>query len=309
MGKTSRTIVFFGNERLATGVSTSAPTLQRLVAAGYDVAAVVSNYEVGTSRNARKLEIQQIAEQHSIPVLLPTKPADIIDQLVDLNAAAAVLVAYGKIVPQSIIDIFPSGIINIHPSLLPQHRGPTPIESVLLDGSNKTGVSIMQLSRSMDAGPVYAQSEVTLSGNESKQALADQLLEVGGTMLVDVLPGILDGSIVALPQHDASATYDKLVSKTDGILDWSKSAEELERQVRAYAVWPQSRCILGHKDVVVTAVHVINGSTKTPGTIEYDNKSLVVHCGKNILSIDRLKPSGKSEMDIVGYIAGYGKML
>jgi methionyl-tRNA formyltransferase len=178
MIKTSKTIVFFGNERLATGVSTDAPTLEALVKAGYNVAAVVSHYEAGQSRKARVLEIDEVAKRHSIPVHLPEKPEHLAEELKAIGADVGVLVAYGKIVPQSLIDIFPKGIVNIHPSLLPLHRGPIPIESVILDGSSRTGVSIMALAKEMDAGPVYAQSEVKLDGQETKQHLADHLLDV-----------------------------------------------------------------------------------------------------------------------------------
>jgi methionyl-tRNA formyltransferase len=157
----SAKIVFFGNERLATGVTTTAPTLQALIDAGYEVCAlVVAQNQSGASRKARKLEVAEIAEQHGIPVLVPAKLDDIAGQLKDYGAEIGILVAFGKIVPQAILDIFPHGIINIHPSLLPKHRGSTPIESAILFGENETGVSLMQLVQKMDAGPVYAQETV-----------------------------------------------------------------------------------------------------------------------------------------------------
>src|SRR5438128_402621 len=139
MTKTSKTIVFFGNERLATGVTTSAPVLAALIKTGYKVAAVVTNYEVGTSRKSRDLEIAEIAKTNNIPLLIPDKLIEIKDQLSKFGASVAVLVAYGKLVPQEVIDIFPKGIVNIHPSLLPRHRGPTPIETAILEGDSKTG--------------------------------------------------------------------------------------------------------------------------------------------------------------------------
>lgn len=302
------TLVFFGNERLATGVNTEAPTLQALIASGYKIAAVVSSYEPGQSRNARSLEIEAIAKHHNIPVLLPKKMVGIVDKLRNYNATAAVLVAYGKIVPQSIIDLFPYGIINLHPSLLPLHRGPTPIEGAILHGDEKTGVSLMQLVKSMDAGPVYAQSEVRLKGDESKQQLADTLLEVGGLMLLDLLPGILDKSIVAVPQDENKATYDQLISKDQGIIDWSKPAYILEREIRAFLVWPKSSATLMGKEVIITAAHIVAASGP-PGKAEIRNKELLVYCGKEALSIDRLKPAGKKEMTAAAFLAGYGHLF
>ncbi len=304
----SKTILFFGNERLATGVSTTAPTLTALIEAGYDVAAVISNFERGTSRSARDLEIAAIAEKHGIPLLLPAKPGDIIDDLLAYRAEAAVLVAYGKIVPQSVIDIFPSGIVNIHPSLLPLHRGPTPLESVILDGSAKTGVSLMQLAKEMDAGPVYGQSELELKGDETKQELADQLLEIGGSMLIELLPGILDGSVVALPQDDSRATYDQLINKDVGELDWTKPAAQLEREVRAFAEWPKSRTEVAGKEVIVTKACTAKGSGK-PGEIDINgiDNVVTVTTSDGLLCIEKLKPAGKSEMNAGAFIRGYAR--
>ncbi|MGC1176964.1 MAG: methionyl-tRNA formyltransferase, partial [Candidatus Saccharimonadales bacterium] len=153
MKKTSKKIVFFGNERLATGVTTEVWTLRQLLEEGYVIAAVVvAQKNTGPSRSARPLEIVALAEKHHIPVLSPEKPADIAEKLQAFGADIGVLVAYGKIVPQSVIDIFPAGIVNIHPSLLPKHRGPTPIESAILNGDEETGVSLMKLTAQMDTG-------------------------------------------------------------------------------------------------------------------------------------------------------------
>jgi len=308
MKKMSKKIVFFGNERLATGVQTSTPTLRALISAGYDIVAVVSNFEPGQSRSARGLEIKEVADENNIPLLLPSKLSAIKDQLREYDAQLGVLVAYGKIVPQSIIDIFPLGIVNIHPSLLPLHRGPTPIESVILEGAKKTGVSIMQLAKEMDAGPIFGQSELRLNGHETKQTLADDLLEIGKSMLLEILPSILDGSLMAIPQDESSATYDNLLTKEDGVIDWHKHAAQLEREVRAFIDWPKSRTTLGDKDIVITNATVIDESGK-PGTVMVKGKELIVCCGEKALKIDRLKPAGKNEMTAQAFLAGHRHLL
>jgi methionyl-tRNA formyltransferase len=293
-------VVFFGNERIATGVSTTIPTLQALIAAGYEVAAVVSNYEAGTSRSARQLEVQSIANAHNIPMLLPDKPTDILEELRDFGAEIAVLVAYGRIVPQSIIDLFPRGIVNLHPSLLPLHRGPTPIESVILHGETKTGVSIMCLEAAMDAGPIYGQSEIALRGDETKQELADTLLNVGSKMLIELLPGILDGYIIAKPQNNEAATYDKLIKKEDGRIDLTKPARVLEREIRAFAEWPKSYTTIAGTDVIITKAHIAEAANEN---------ELAIKTGKDYLIIDTLKPAGKNEMTAAEFLRGYGKDL
>lgn len=304
-------IVFFGNERLATGVSTTCPVLTMLIAEGYDVVAVVANDSGTTSRRSRQLEIELLAKKHGIPFYKPARLADITPMLAALNAPSAILAAYGKIVPQTVIDLFPVGIINIHPSQLPKHRGSTPIESVILEGASETAVSLMQLVSTMDAGPVYAQAPVELNGNESKQQLANMLGEVGATMLRELLPDILTGSAVALPQDDMAATYDQRIDKTSGQIDFAKSAVQLEREVRAYAEWPKSHTTIAAHDVVITASHVADNSLQTVDkkTIFVADKQLCFQTSDGILVIDTLKPAGKSEMPANAFLAGYGKEL
>jgi methionyl-tRNA formyltransferase len=301
-------VVFFGNERLATGVTTTAPTLQALIAAGYEVLAVVSHHEAATSRKQRELEIAKVAEEHHIPLLLPEKPGDIAAELKAFDAEIGVLVAYGKIVPQSVIEIFPKGIINIHPSALPKHRGPTPVESVILGGNGKTAVSVMKLVKAMDAGPVYAQRVLKLEGDETKQELAETLLEAGGELLLQVLPSVLSGEADAHQQHEAEATYDLLIKKEDGRIDWTKPAVQLEREVRAYAGWPKSTAVIGGMDIVVTKARV-HGEAGTPAAYKRLEKELMVFCGQDALVLERVQPAGKAEMDIASFLNGYGKLL
>lgn len=304
----SKRILFFGNERLATGVTTAAPALQDLIAHGYEVAAVVvAQSPLGASRRARPLEVALIAEQHGIPLLSVSNLQDstTLQQLAAYQAQAAVLIAYGKIVPQAVLDIFPRGIINIHPSLLPLHRGSTPIESVILDGDHETGVSLMQLSSKMDAGPVYAQEKIVLTGRETKQGLADQLASLGVELLRQHLPRILDGSLTPHAQDETQATYDAQIEKEDGVIDWTKSAERLEREVRAYFGWPRSRTKIGYTDIIITASHVAEGSGQ-PGDLWLgDGKALGFYTGNQILVIDKLIPTGRNEMTATAFLAGY----
>lgn len=314
MQKMSKKILFFGNERLATGVNTAASTLQDLIAHGYEVAAVVvAQNPAGASRQARQLEVALVAQEHGIPLLSPNNLQDpaIQQELAAYNAQAAVLIAYGKIVPRNILELFPCGIINVHPSLLPLHRGSTPIESVILDGSRETGVSLMQLAEKMDAGPVYAQETVPLSGRESKQGLADQLSSLGLDLLLQNLPAILDGSAESAPQDETQATYDPHIKKQAGIIDWTKPAARIEKEVRAYAGWPRSRASIGYTDIIVTASHVIEDNDSSdashiPGSLWLANaKQLGFHTARGVLIIDSLIPAGKKEMTAQAFLAGY----
>ena len=293
-------LVFFGNERLVSGMNCSTtPVLRGLIDSGYDIAAVVSHHSDTKSRNARPLEVAAVARDYNIPIYTPNKPSEITDILRSLDADAAILVAYGRIIPQSLIDIFPRGIINLHPSTLPRYRGPTPIESAILNGDVETGVSIMQLSAGMDSGPVYSQTVVKLNGTESKFALGEQLAQIGASMILEILPSILDGSLVPVPQDENAATYCQLFDKSDSLLDPSKlTALEAERKVRAHLGYPKTRHYIDGRPVIITAAHISDV-----------NKTIldVVCSDKNVLSIDQLISHNGKLMDAASYLNGYQK--
>jgi methionyl-tRNA formyltransferase len=291
-------LVFFGNERLATGVTTDAPVLRALMKAGYELSAVVANHTEGISRNKRELEIGSVAHAYHIPVIFTYRLGEIEDKLRNLNADAAVLVAYGQIIPQNIIDVFPKGIINIHPSLLPKYRGPTPVETVILDGASETGVSLMSLSAGMDAGPVYMQAKLALDGSETKPQLAKKLLDLGSDLLIDNLEAILDGTLVPLPQDSSAATYTKLLDKTDGWLDFAEPAERIERKVRAYLGFPKSRAEVLGNEIVITKARLAKDA---------DDGKLVIKAQPGFLEILELTaPSGRS-MSGADFLRGYKK--
>jgi len=311
MKQTSKPIVFFGNERLATGAITTAPTLTRLIEEGYSVKAIVASNDFSASRKQRSLEVAEVAQKHNIPLLLPKNLKEISEELRALKAEIGVLVAYGKMIPQSIIDIFPCGIVNIHPSLLPLHRGPTPIESVILKGEQQTGVSLMKLVKAMDAGPIYVQKTLNLTGAETKQELVDTLLKMGSEALLSVLPDILTSNIEPKPQNDSMATYDSLIDKKAGYIDWQKPAIQLEREIRAYALWPGSRTTLAGKEVTITQAHIrpISQTDVLPGAVRLVNKAIEIATKDGALIVDSLKPAGKSEMSAAAFIAGHKKNL
>ncbi|MDL2342284.1 MAG: methionyl-tRNA formyltransferase [Patescibacteria group bacterium] len=301
-------LVFFGNERIATGVETTAPTLQALIAAGYEIAAVVVAQEpAAKSRKSRPLEVAAVAEAHAIPVLSPTKLSEITDSLQSYGADAGVLVAFGKLVPQSVIDLFQKGIVNIHPSLLPAHRGSIPIEAALLAGDPETGVSLMQLVREMDAGPTYVQATVALRGDETKQELADNLLTLGKDLLLKNLPAILDGSLAPTPQPEATVSYDQRLAKDAGLLvhdSWDRPAYEIERMVRALAGWPRVKTVVAGIDIIITQAHTVT-TDGLPGTIWLADGCFGIHAKDSVLVIDRLIPAGKKEMSGSDFLRGY----
>lgn len=307
-------VVFFGNERLATAATTTAPTLKALVDAGYKIEAVIANHKDPVSHQGRDLEIGEIAQSYGIPVILPGSEIPLKEKVSKHPSDVAVLVAFGKIIPQAVIDMFPKGIINIHPSLLPNLRGTTPIETAILDGLKETGVSIMKISAEMDAGPVYAQAKLSLTGTETKAELAAKLNNLGAELLIKHLPNILNGSLVPIDQDHMAATYTKMIKKEDGRLDWNKSAARLEREVRAYAEWPKSNTTIAGKDVIVTKAHVgqisdLRSQKKQSEVFKSEDGMLAVQTADGLLIIDNLKPAGKKEMTAAEFIRGYGQNL
>lgn len=249
----SKSLIFFGTEDF------SAASLIALIDGGWRIGAVITRPDSrrGRGRLLSQPAVKRIAQAHGIEVFQPESPTDILGNLPD--AEAGILVAYGKIIPQSLIDAFPRGIINLHPSLLPKYRGPSPIETAILNGDEQTGITLMSLSAAMDSGPIYAQQEIPLNGQETQPELYDRLAELGAKFLIGKLSSILDGSLKPVEQNDKQATYTKLITTQDGLLDTSRPAEVLERQVRAYAAWPRCRLKLDDQPVIVTKAKLTAG--------------------------------------------------
>ena len=293
MTSTSKTIIFFGTEEF------SLTALTGLIEAGYTIGAVVTKPDTprGRGRVLTPPSVKVVAQRHNIPVWQPERLSDIIDDLRALQPVAGILVSYGKIIPQSIIDLFTPGIINLHPSLLPRYRGPSPIESAIINGDATTGVSIMQLSKAMDAGPVYVARAHTLSGTETQPELYHTLAVEGTTLLIESLPSILDGTLQPTPQDDAAASYSQLLRKTDGLLSpIALTAVEAERRVRAYQAYPKARIPHGADTLIVTQAHV-SPTKNTPLDLECRDGAFLV--------VDELvSPSGK-RMRADAYLRGH----
>jgi len=274
--------VFFGTEDF------SAAALKRLLANDYDLAAVITKPAAPSGRGQKLQEpvVAELVEKAKIKVFQPSKVAEINDQIANLKPTHGVLSAYGKILPESTLDLFPDGIINIHPSLLPKYRGPAPIEAAILNDDKQTGISLMQLTAGMDEGPIYAQKTVEMPPNTDRIELTHWLAEVGAVFLMENLPSILDGTLSPSPQNSDDATYTKLLKKEDGLIDFKEPAEIIERKVRTYAGWPKTRAKLHGHEVVITKSRVATDLT---------DGGLVIKCRPGYLEIAELiAPSGKT---------------
>ena len=286
-------IIFFGTEAF------SADALRALIASNFNVVAVVTKPDQPKGRGHKLTEplVKTIAREHDIPVWQPTKLADVAEQITSLQPVAGVLVSYGKIIPQSIIDLFTPGIINVHPSLLSRYRGPSPIEAAIIHHDNQTGVTIMQLSAAMDAGPIYAQRIIPLDHTETKPALYATLSRIGNQLLVDTLPDILSGALTPTPQNDADATYCSLLSKQDGLLDPADlTAVQAEARVRAFLGFPRTRLPLGDQTLIITRAHV-SKTAETPLSVQFSD-------GNYLAPDELIAPSGKT-MPAEAFLRGH----
>lgn len=293
-------VVFFGTDQF------SVPSLRELIDKKIEVAAVVTKPDAPSGRGKKLIKppVAEIAEQNGIIVYQPEKLDEkFIGQLKQIGPNIGVLVSYGKILPKEIIEIFRHGIVNVHPSLLPKYRGPSPIESAILNGDTETGVSLMKLDSGMDSGPVYLQESVKLNNTETRPELYNNLAELGAKMLVENLDDIVSGQLNPKEQNDDDVSISKLISKADGLLDkenLNQPAENIERMVRAYKEWPAVR--LEDNSQIIGAK--IASEKLQPGEIRTEGGRMLIGTGTDAIEVLRLKPSGKNEMRVEDYLRG-----
>ena len=293
MKNTLPAIVFFGTDDF------SLTALTALIEASYSVVAVITkpDSKQGRGHKSTPSVVKVLATSHNIPVWQPEKISDITASIQALDNPIGVLSSYGKIIPKSTIDLFHPGIINIHPSLLPKYRGPTPIETTISNGDEQTGVSIMQLAAGMDNGPIYTSRIHPLTGKETSLELYHALADIGANLLLETLPKIIEESLSPFEQNEQEATYSHLLKKEDSWLKPKEvSAAEAERLVRAHLIFPKTKMVFDQNVVIITKAHA---STRPLSKID-------IQCSDgNYLTIDELiAPSGR-RMSASDFERGY----
>ena len=262
-------------------------TLATLVERGFVPEMVVSSPDApkGRGLTLAPSETKEWALAHGLPVLTPEKlTPEVIDELKTYGCDYAVVVAYGKILPQALIDAFPKGILNIHYSLLPKYRGASPVEAALLNDESTTGVSIQQMVYKLDAGDVLAQREVVIEPNETTRELRPRLVALGAELLADTLPAFIEGKLVATPQDESVATFSKKIEKSEGELDLAGDAQMNWNKYRAYAESPGTYFFLerGAKRIRV--------------------KIVTATFSDGVFTPDRIVPEGKKEMAYTDFV-------
>lgn len=222
-----------------------------------------------------------------------------------VRADLIVLADYGRIIPESVLDMPRHGALNIHPSLLPRHRGAAPVPAAIIDGDGRTGVTVMRMDAGLDTGPIVAQREVRLDGTELAPELEERLARLGAGLLLAVLPAWLEGSLPARPQPDAGVSLTRTLRREDGRLDPASSAERLERQVRAYQPWPGSFIDRdGARLKVWRAAVIDNPGPAAPGELVPVAGTLALVTSDGALRLDEVQPAGKRRMTGVEYLRG-----
>lgn len=299
----SETIVFFGSGPVA------AESL-RLLAQAFTIEAVITKPR--PAHHHGDVPVLDVVSQLNLPVFYATDKQSLGELFATrpVTSKLAVLIDFGIIVPQAVLDYFPLGIVNSHFSLLPKLRGADPITFAILNGEKETGVSLMMLVARMDEGPLLTQGTYPLSDTITTPELTAGLIDLSFKLLESILPEYMTGSVIPFEQDSLNVlpTYSRKLTKEDGQIDWNKSALQLQREVRAFADWPKSRASFGSLDVVITQAHIVNLGG-TPGKTAAIDKSPVVCCKSQALAIDRLKPAGKQEMTGEAFLAGYKRLF
>ncbi len=297
----SKRIIFAGTPDF------SVPPLRALLASPHQVVAVYTQPDrpAGRGRKLSPSPVKEVAADAGIPVYQPVnfkEPADV-EALKALNADLMVVVAYGLLLPKSVLDAPRRGCVNIHASVLPRWRGAAPIQRAVLAGDKVSGVTIMQMEEGLDTGPMYLIEEVELHDSETGGSLHDRLSELGADALMKALPGILDGSSRPEPQDDSLSCYAKKLDKSEAWIDWSRPAQDIERQVRAFNPWPVAQTRFEDANLRVWRAHAIGGVAGTPGTVMNATRSGVdVATGDGLLRITELQLPGKRAMGAQDFI-------
>lgn len=306
-------VVFMGTPDFAV------PTLEKIIEAGHEVLAVVTQPDKAKGRGKKVLfpPVKEKALEHNLPVYQPrrAREPEFIEQMRELNPDVMVVVAFGQILPKDILDIPKYGCINVHASLLPKYRGAAPIQWAVINGDKISGVTTMQMDVGLDTGDMLLKTEVELAEDETGGSLFDKLSTLGGALLIETLEKIEAGDIHPEKQDDSQAgEYARTLDKALGNVDFTKSAVEIERLIRGLNPWPSAYTFYNGKTMKLWKAEVVSGGNVTPGQIfSVDKQSFTVQTGDGALRILELQLEGKKRMDAGAFLRGcavaVGEML
>ncbi len=296
-------LVFLGTPAFAV------PTLERIVQAGHQVAAVITQPDRprGRGQQTAAPPVKETAIRLGLPVYQPerVRRPEAIEYLRGLGLDAMVVVGYGQLIPQVVIDLAPLGIINVHASLLPKYRGAGPIQWAIVNGETRTGVTTMRIDAGLDTGDMLLKAETDIGMEETAIELGGRLAAMGADLLVDTLAGLADGSIAPCKQDSAQATYAPLLKKEDGRIDWRQPALAIHNKVRGLQPWPGAYTTLRGQPLHVWRSRIFGTppSAGSPGTIT-SLRPLVAATGDGLLELVELQLEGRKRMTGADFVNG-----
>ena len=298
-------IIFMGTPAFAV------PALDALLDANCDIIGVYTQPDRRSGRGRRLAAppVKQAAIERGLPVFQPPslrRDEEARRHIASLTPDLIVVVAYGLFLPSETLGVPPLGALNIHPSLLPRHRGPSPVATAILEGDASTGVTVMQLDEGMDSGPIITQRRTPIGVEEAAEDLTVRLFDMGAELLAETIYPWRDGAIAPAPQSEADATITRLLKREDGAMDWAQSAERIERQIRAYQPWPGSFTHWQGRQLKVHEASALDGiESELPGTVTQLPQGIAVATGEGALLLRRVQIEGRQATGISDFVRGY----
>lgn len=293
-------LIFAGTPEFA------AQALRAIVAAGHDVALVLTQPDrpAGRGMSLQPSAVKKVALEHGIEVFQPLtlRDAEAQAKIAATGAEVMVVAAYGLILPQVVLDMPRFGCINIHGSLLPRWRGAAPIQRALLAGDAETGVCIMQMEAGLDTGPVLLRGAFPIEASDTTATLHDRLAELGAKLVVEALGKL---PLPAEPQPAEGVTYAHKIEKAEALIDWSKSAAELDRHIRAFNPFPGAQALFGGQTVKLWLATPVAGEGEIGRILAVDRSSVVVACGAGALAVSELQKAGGKRLQVQQFLAGH----
>jgi methionyl-tRNA formyltransferase len=299
-------VVFCGTPPFAV------PTLTTLITSGFTVSLVVTQPDKPRGRGLEVVSspVKQVALQFGLPVVQPDKIKNneqFRSQLSSLAPDAVIVVGYGRIIPQWMIDLPLLGNLNVHASLLPKYRGAAPIQWAIASGESITGVTTMRIDAGLDTGDIFLQEEIPIVADDTAETLAPRLANVGATLMIETLHGLQAGTLTGRSQDHSKATLAPVLKKEDGLIDFQRTAVETWNRLRGFQPWPGAYTTFRGKQLQIHAAKPLPSlSTLMPGEVMVENDSFIVGCGnKSALEVTELQLEGKKRMSARDFLHGY----
>jgi len=294
--------IFFGTEAFARNILESLVNSEQIFV---DLVITKPDQKIGRKQEPQENPVKKFAKKHKLAI---RQPEDLDHLQIEGDIDIGVAAQFGKIIPKSLLNTPKYGILNVHTSLLPKFRGPAPIQTALLKGVSKTGVTIMKMDEGLDTGPILLQKVIEIEPTDKYPNLSKKLAQLGSKALLAAIPKYINNELEPKPQQEEQATTTNHFTRKDGKIDWRDDAEDIYNQYRAFTPWPGIWTKWNDQRLKLQEIKTVEKDIEE-GKIEVDNNNLFIGCGKNAISVQEIQPSGKQKMEIKDFINGYGDRI